>query len=400
MSERKIVEASIPDVEELLERVREMKPRLRERAPLCEEMRHVHPDTVAEFEAAGFYRILQPIEYGGYALAPDKFFRVVREVAEACSASAWCLSIVGVHNWEFSRFPKQAAKDVWGEDSATRISSSYAPFGKFTKVDGGVRVSGRWPWSSGSTESSWVILGGNATAYSGGEPPGACAVLIPRVDYKIEDTWQVAGLKGTGSNDIVVDDVFVPDHRVHAIQMEDKWKVGDSPFRGQTYEYPFFITFGYCLASSVLGMGKSMMNEFIEWNQERQNAYGIGVGYKDSALVQHRVAKAWALLDGAELKFDRDWAAMRELVERGKPIPLALRTQCKWSLVWIAYASEEACSLLFKAAGGTAIYSKNPMQRIFRDVMAATNHLYLQFDRGSSNFGQFLLSGESPDPQI
>src|SRR5271166_1188092 len=205
---------SVPTEAELLERARKLVPVLRERAARTEENRALLPETLKDFVEAGFYRILQPAKYGGFEMSPLTLFKVVMELAKGCPSSAWCLCLVTIHNWEVALLDPTAAQDLWGKDPDVRASSSYAPFGKIARVDGGYRVSGRWSWSSSADHCSWVILGGIVPRPEGaGGPPDVRAFLVPRPDYEVVDVWHVLGLKGTGSNDIIVKDPFVPEHR-------------------------------------------------------------------------------------------------------------------------------------------------------------------------------------------
>lgn len=386
-----------PAPEELLARARAMKPTLRQRAAKCEELRRVPDETIAGFEAADFFRILQPQEFGGYAYSPMVMLRVITELASACPSSGWVGGLVAVHSWEVGLMRRQAGRDVWGKDPNARVSSSYAPFGKLEKVAGGVKVSGRWPYSSGSDHCSWAFLGGGVPAFTNGEPPGMCAVLLPRSEYRVDDTWRVAGLAGTGSNDIVVEDAFVPDHRVHVIQNETKRTYDSLEYDEDTYKLPFFSVFGSSVAAAALGMAKGALEEFIAQNQTRRGAMS-GHAYRDDPLVQARVAKAWALIDAAELKRERDFADMEAKVAARQPITDGDRMRNKWNAVWIGGAAEEAIGLIYKVSGGNASYLTNPLQRFYRDISTAANHVYLQYDRGASSFGSFLMTGNANDP--
>lgn len=395
---KEAVEMDRPTPEELMARARAMKPALKQRATKCEELRRVPDETIAEFEAAGFFRVLQPKEFGGYAYSPIVMLRLITEVASACPSSGWVMGVLAIHNWEFGLMTRQAGRDVWADDPHARISSSYAPFGKLEKVPGGVKVSGRWPYSSGANHATWVLLGGGVPAYTNGEPPGMSAVLLPKSDYRIEDTWKVAGLAGTGSNDIVVEGAFVPDHRVHVIQNETKRTYESLEYDEDCYKLPFFSVFGNSLAAAALGMAKGALEEFIAQQQARIGAMS-GASYRDDPLVQARVAKAWSLIDAAELKRERDFADMEAKVAARQPISDADRMRNKWDAVWIGNAAEEAISLIYRVSGGNAAYLTNPLQRFYRDISTAANHVYLQYDRAASSFGSFMLTGNASDPQ-
>lgn len=383
--------------EELVARATALRPVLKQRARQCEEDRRVPPETVKDFEDAGFYRMMVPVEFGGYGYPPSVLVRVILELASACPSSAWVCGLYIIHGWEVALMTRQAAQDVWGDGSVPRISSSYGAFGKLEKVEGGVRISGRWPYSSGSDHASWAFLGGMVPAYTNGEAPGMVAALLPRSEYRVEDAWHVSGLAGTGSNEIVVDDAFVPDHRVHVIQNDVNRTYESKVFKEDTYKLPFFAVFGSTLASASLGMAKGMLEQFIEQNQSRRSAMGGGA-YRDDPLVQARVAKAWALIDAAQLKLHRNLAELEDKAKQGIAITDKDRMQVRWGAVWTATAAEEAIDLLYKVSGANAGFLSNPLQRFYRDISTAVNHVYLQYDRGASSFGTFLLTGTTNDP--
>src|SRR6478672_13726116 len=194
--------------------VTELLPALRQRAQETEDARVVPAESVKALEETGFFKLLQPRAYGGLEADPVTFFTAVRLIAGACGSTGWVASVVGVHPWQLALFPPQAQDDVWGADPATRMSSSYAPTGKAKLVKGGGEVggggyqlNGRWSFSSGCDHASWVLLGG-IVPDEAGQPVDFCTFLLPASDYTIDDVWDTVGLRGTGSNDIVVDNAF------------------------------------------------------------------------------------------------------------------------------------------------------------------------------------------------
>ncbi|MBI1684117.1 acyl-CoA dehydrogenase family protein [Caulobacter hibisci] len=389
--------APTPTPEDLLARALALVPVLKGRAAACEANRAVLDDTVADFLQAEFYRMLQPAAYGGYEMHPMSLFRVAMALAKGCPSSAWCLNLVAVHNWELALYPPQAAQDVWGADPDTRISSSYAPFGKIERVDGGFKVSGRWPWSSGSDHCQWVFLGGMAPTQEGAFMPDMRVFLIPRSDYRIDDTWHVMGLKGTGSKDIVVDGAFVPEHRTHkfldSFMMQD---VGLETFTSPNYRYPFGVIFAYCLSVVTLGMADGALEEFRAQMRERVGAYD-GAKALEDPFVRQRLAEAEALIRGAHASLEAAFAEMDALLAAGAPLPVELRVQNKWNAQHTAKTAMQAIELLFKATGGRGIREENPMQRYFRDVHAASNHAYLNADKGAINAGGVLMGAQTMD---
>lgn len=388
---------SIPDEAALLERARRLSPVLRERAQRTEENRAMLPETVQDFVEAGFYRILQPAKFGGYELSPLTLFRVAMELAKGCPSSAWCMSLVAVHNWEIALLDPQCAADLWGADPDARASSSYAPFGKVTAVEGGYRISGRWSWSSGSDHCSWVILGGIVPREGREGPPDLRAFVIPRPDYRVEDVWHVLGLKGTGSNDIIVEDAFVPEHRthqfVHSFAMSDP---GRATFTSRNYKYPFGVVFAYSLSVVTVGMAEGALAAFREDMKVRLGAYD-GARAMEEPFVRHRLAEAEAIIRGLRARLDANFAEMDAIIDTGAPFPLDVRVKNKWDAQWIAKEAMKAVELLFKASGARGIKLDSPMQRFFRDVHAASNHAFLNPDKGSLNAGLVQLGGMTTD---
>lgn len=384
-----------PTAAELLDRARAMRPVLEGRAAQCEALRRVPDETIEEFEAAGFFRMIQPAQYGGYELRPIDLFQVSIEVAKACPSSGWVLNLLAVHNWEVALLDPRAGTAIWGEGDRTRLSSSYAPFGKVEAVDGGFRVSGRWPWSSGCDHAQWAILGGIARDEAGNADPRS--FFVRRADYVIDDTWHVIGLKGTGSKDIVVEDAFVPDYLTH--RFADSF-MGTDPglahYENGNFRYPFGIVFAYCLASATIGMAEGALDEFRGQMADRTGAYDNSRAVEDP-FVQHRLAEAGALVRGIRQRFESNFNEMEEFIARGETLPLAVRVRNKWDTQVIAKQAKEAVDLLFKASGGRGIREENPMQRFFRDIHAASNHAFLNADKGSLNAGLFELAGVTKD---
>lgn len=198
---------------EVLTRIRDVLPALAERIGSGEERRRLPRATVDDLVPTGVFRMLQPRRYGGLEDDPTHFYEVVREVSKVCGSTGWVLSVLGVHPWHVSLFPQAAQEEVWSSGPDTLICSSYAPVGRLTAVEGGYLLSGRWSFSSGCDHTSWALLGGLVVGDEG-RPVDFLSVLVPQPDYRVLDVWDSMGLRGTGSNDIVVDEAFVPAHRV------------------------------------------------------------------------------------------------------------------------------------------------------------------------------------------
>ncbi|MDX1506417.1 MAG: acyl-CoA dehydrogenase family protein, partial [Spongiibacter sp.] len=184
----------------MMSAIRALQPLLRDRAEETRQLRKVPQASIDALQDMGFFLALQPKRYGGLEMSPQQFFAMQIALAEACMSTAWASGIIAVHALRVAMMDDRAQQAVWGASIHTRVSSSYAPMGKVSVVDGGFKLSGRWGWSSGSDHCTWVLLG----AIVPGE--GYRTFLLPKSDYRIIDTWQSMGLEGTGSNDILVED--------------------------------------------------------------------------------------------------------------------------------------------------------------------------------------------------
>src|SRR3954464_14500173 len=193
----------------VLDGVRDLLPAFRERADETERLRVVPDANIKELEEVGFFKLLQPRRFDGHESDPIDFYTAVRDIAGACGSTGWVSSVVGVHPWQVALFSDEAQQAVWGEDTNTRLSSSYAPTGKAQLTEGGYRLSGKWSFSSGCDHCTWVLLGG-LVFNEDGNVVDFKTFMVPRSDYTIEDVWNVVGLRGTGSTDLVVEDRFVP----------------------------------------------------------------------------------------------------------------------------------------------------------------------------------------------
>jgi len=298
-----------PRAQEMLAAARAMGPALRERRARCKADRRVPDETVAEFHDAGFFKILQPEQWGGYAMDPQVFYMVGLEVARHCPSSAWILGVIAVHNWQLAVFDDQAAQDVWADDPTTLISSSYAPVGKVKVVDGGFRLSGRWSFSSGSQHCKWAFLGAVVpTPAAPFDMANYRTFLVPISDYEIVDNWDVVGLQGTGSHDIVVDDVFVPEHRTH--KSMDGFlcdnpgnAVNDAPL----YRMPFMQVFVRAVCTATLGACEGALESFVEVAKTRQ----VGPNkMKNDPFARQIAAETKASIEEMKLTMGRNFDAL------------------------------------------------------------------------------------------
>src|SRR5215217_7393384 len=236
---------AIPDYGGVLERAEALVPTLAARARHAEELRRIPDETIEDLRKSGLFRVLQPKRVGGAELPYDALVRVTAILARGCGSTAWVYANLANHDFMLAMWPGEAQEDVWGVSSDQLIGSALMfPPGRATKVAGGYKLSGRWKFSSGIDACTWTMLGGIASA--DGELPDYRVFLVPLDDYDTIDTWYAAGLRGTGSKDVTVSDIFVPEHRTLAVdRMKGCGAPGAALNPGPLYRLPVFDMFPY-----------------------------------------------------------------------------------------------------------------------------------------------------------
>ena len=375
---------------EVLDAVRDLLPLLRDRAQETEDLRRIPDESIKSLQETGFFKLLQPARYGGLEASPNDFYRGVRLIASACGSTGWVSSVLGVHPWQLALFDDRAQQEVWGEDTSTLVSSSYAPMGRAKAVDGGFRFSGRWSFSSGCDHAQWIFLGGLVLGEEG-TPVDFRTFLLPRADYEIEDVWDTIGLRGTGSNDIIVSDVFVPEHRTLSFMETGRCAgPGQAVNTSPVYKLPFATVFCNSIAVPVLGMATGAYESYVGWTRERVRA-STGGKAADDSFNQVRIAEAAGRIDAAVLQIERNIDEALDLATRGEKIPMPLRVRVRRDQVNATGAGIAAVDRLFESAGGRALKAGTPIQRFWRDAHAGRVHAINDPEKALALFGQFEL---------
>jgi len=375
---------------QVLQAVTDLLPVLRERAQETEDLRRIPDESIKSLQATGFFKLLQPQRYGGLEASPVDLYRGVRMIASACGSTGWVSSVLGVHPWQLGIFDDRAQQEVWGEDPATLVSSSYAPMGRATPVDGGFTFNGRWSFSSGCDHAQWIFLGGLVMGPEG-TPIDFRTFLLPRSDYEIEDVWDTIGLRGTGSNDIIVKDAFVPEYRTLSfIETGRCAGPGQEQNTAPLYRLPFASVFSCSIAVPVVGMATGAYDSYVSWTKERVRA-STGTKAADDSFNQIRIAESAAQLDGAVLQIERNIEEELAYAERGEKIPMSLRVRVRRDQVNATAAGIAAVDRLFESAGGRALRAGTPIQRFWRDAHAGRVHAINDPEKVRVMYGQFEL---------
>jgi 3-hydroxy-9,10-secoandrosta-1,3,5(10)-triene-9,17-dione monooxygenase len=375
----------------VVEAVKDLLPALRERAQEAEDARRVPDESIKALQEAGVFRLLQPARYGGYEAEPLTLFTAVRAIASACGSTGWVASVVGVHPWQVALFPAQAQEEVWGQDPNTRLSSSYAPTGRATAVPGGYRLSGRWSFSSGCDHATWVLLGGIVTDADGNRVD-FCTFLLPIADYTIDDVWDTVGLRGTGSNDIVVDDVFVPAHRALSFADTSRCRCpGQEVNPGPSYRVPFGSVFSYAITTPIIGMATGAYDAHVAYMRERVRASYAKAKAAEDPFSQVRIAEAASEINAAWLQLENNMNSLMRHATAGERIPMTLRLQVRRDQVRGTGRAIAAIDTLFENSGGRVLKSGTPIQRFWRDAHAGRLHAINDPERALALYGAGLL---------
>lgn len=375
---------------EMLGKIIALQPRFRERAAKTKEIRKVPDESIKDLQDIGFFLTLQPQLYGGYELDPQDFFRMHIAISEACMSTAWAAGIIAVHAFQIALMDIRAQEDVWSNDIHTRVSSAYAPMGKVEAVEGGFKFSGRWGWSSGSNHCTWVLLGGIVP----GE--GYRTFLIPRADYEIVDTWHTMGLEGTGSNDIVVKDAFVPDHRTHK-QMDgfNLTNPGAAINNAYLYQIPWAQIFVRVVCTPAIGACKDAMRLYMD-AASRKFSMDPSKHSTDPSTLE-RIAAAENIIDEMETMLFRNFNEMVDHA-RARSVPtLEQRAKYRYQASLVIDKSLQVIDSLFSMAGGSSVFLGAEIQQRFLDIHTARAHVANNPTNFGRNLGGLHLGAENKD---
>src|SRR3954469_5701288 len=381
--------------EDAMRRAREIVPTLAERAQKSEDARVLLPENEKLLHETGLFRYHQPKRFGGMELSFVAVVDIVAELARACPSTAWNVGNLGCHHWLLGYYPPETQHEIWDADPDALIASSIAlAAGRGRRVADGFVVSGRWPFSSGVDNCDWNMLA--VTVYENDKPVDWRLCVVPKSDYKIIDNWYAMGMVGTGSKDIEVREVFVPERRALELAkcrggLEHPGAALNS---GPLFRIPIVAAAGHPLSASALGAAEGALGHVVEVFSKRIGTY-TGAKVSDFQAVQIKVAKARALVDSARYLMRGSALAMeRENLD----IETKLRLRIQNTLA--VMQSREAVETLWSCYGANAIYTRDPLQRFLRDTQAINQHFSFNFDIAGSAFGAAAMGGKYTNPTM
>ncbi|MYR06913.1 hydroxylase [Gordonia sp. SID5947] len=361
---------------EALDNIAALADEIRGQADEAERLGRLPDETAKKLKAAGPIRLLQPKKYGGYEAHPREFAETVMAAASLDGATGWVCGIVGVHPWQLAFADPKVQEEVWGTDNDTWMASPYAPTGIAVPVDGGYIFNGRWQFSSGTDHCDWIFLGAMLGTAEGAiaEPMTMLHMILPRSDYQIvDDSWNVVGLKGTGSKDIIVKDAFVPAYRVmNGDQVIDGTAQREYGVTETLYKMPWSNMFPLGISAAVIGIAEGALAAHLDYQRDRVGAQGTAI--KDDPYVLFAVGEAAADINAARQELLATVDAMWDIVDAGKEVSFEQRAAGRRTQVRAAWRAVMAVDQIFARSGGNALRMDKPLQRFWRDAHAGLNH--------------------------
>jgi 3-hydroxy-9,10-secoandrosta-1,3,5(10)-triene-9,17-dione monooxygenase len=379
-------------LEAVINRATALIPSLCNRAVRTEELRRLPPETVRDLHDSGLFRIVQPKRVGGLELDYVALVDCADAIGRADASVAWNLANLASHHWMLGMFDPRAQDLVWDKDPDALIASSFIfPAGRARKVDGGYLLRGSWPFSSGVDSSEWNMLASVVSSDDEADGIEYRIFLLNKSDYKILDTWNSAGLRGTGSNDVEVKDAFVAEAMTLAVSDLDG---GPTPGSGVNpnplYALPVFSLFPYVLSGVALGNAQACLDDYIEIARHRASTYNRAK-LGDLQSTQIKIAEASAKIDAARLIMRSACIEAMADARRGHVPDIAAKTRSRRDGAYSVNLCTEAVSLLFAASGARGLSTAGVLQRQFRDAHAINSHIAFNFDAAGTNYGRVAL---------
>ncbi len=380
----------VPTLEALLGRIDETRPVLERNVNQTEADRRVAQENIDALTRAGAFKTMTPRRFGGYEMTIREKMAVTAAVAESCGSTAWVVALSNVCSWLASLLPDQAQEEIFGADPDAKIAGVLAPSPDVRKVPGGYEVSGTWPWATGSLHADWALVGMVIPDDDGNVVDQALG-FVPMSEVTIEDTWFVAGMKGTGTNTLVADKVFVPDHRQYPVSRALDNEYATEHADESLYRSSFAPVLTVILGAAQLGLGRAARDFVMEKAPKRGIAYTRFERQVDSTAFQMQVSRAATLIDLAHLLLYRAADDIDEAAAAAEKLPYVVRARVHADTSESVRLVREAIDLLLTAHGASSFADVSPLQRIWRDSSTAGRHAAVEPLVGQEVYGKALL---------
>lgn len=387
---------------EALQRARDMVPILRERAQKSEDARMLIRTNEQLLHESGLFRFHQPRAFGGMELDFVAVVDIPAELARGCPSTAWHVGNLGCHHWILGYYDPQTQREVWDANPDALIASSIAlAAGRGRKADGGFIVNGRWPFSSAVDNSDWNMLAVTVYGEDGKSAVDWRLCLVPKAEYQVMDTWYAMGMVGTGSKDVAVTDLFVPERRALPLSRcrGGLDHPGASLTNGPLFRIPIVAASSHPLAPAAIGAAEGAYELFVASMRQRAGTY-TGAKVADFQAVQIKVAQARALIDAARLLLRESAIAFQDMAERNDVPSLEAKLRYRAHSAFAVNKAREAVEILWSCYGAQGLYTRDPLQRHLRDVLAIAQHYSFNFDIAGAAYGLAALGGNYANPTM
>ena len=375
---------------DLVERAAGLRPLLAGNADQADRERGVPAENIDALGDAGLLSLMQPARYGGLQTDFRTLLEVSREVGRACGSTAWVTSLLNATAWFVGLFPARAQDDVWADTPDARVAGVVTPSGTARVTEGGFLVSGRWAPASGCAHAQWAVLG-VTRADAEGTPDAVGLVLAPMSELTVQDTWFVAGMRGTASNTLIGEDLFVPEHRFLSVPDAVEGRYA-TPFTDEAlYRAPFVPTAALVLTGPQLGLAAAAVDILAERAPKRALTMTSYASQAEAPTIQIAAAHAASLADSAQLHAFRAAADIDEAARAGVVPDYDARARMRMDAGMAAVHAREAVRIVCSAQGASSFGESNPLQRIWRDVEASSRHAVLNPDVAAEIYGKSLF---------
>jgi alkylation response protein AidB-like acyl-CoA dehydrogenase len=379
--------------DELVGRAAELRPIIEANAAAGDVDRRLPDATIEAIADAGLFRIMTPQRYGGYETDIRTHLATTAEIAKADGATGWVTGLTNVCAWLVGVLPERAQDEVWGDSPDTRTAGVTAPTATSSRVDGGLQVSGSWSWASGSLHAQWG-LGGVPVVNEAGEPVDEALAFFPMSDVTIEDTWFMSGMRGTGSNTIVAEDIFVPDHRLFSLPRSLTGAYGTEHTDEALYRSAIVPVLAIILVGPMLGMALRALELVIDQAGTKGIAY---TGYQpqaSSVSFQYQLAEAASKIDTAHLHAYRAADVIDADARAGRWPDRVSRARARQDTGWVTRHCKEAVDILMTIGGAGGFAESSPLDRIWRDMSVCARHVIVTPGVNQEILGRALLDIE------
>jgi 3-hydroxy-9,10-secoandrosta-1,3,5(10)-triene-9,17-dione monooxygenase len=387
---------------EAMRRARAMVPILRERAARAEDARMLLRENEQLLHESGLFRFHQPRSFGGMELDFVAVVDIPAELARGCPSTAWNVGNVACHHWILGYYDPATQHEVWDANPDALIASSIAlAAGRGRKADGGFVINGRWPFSSAVDNSDWNMLAVSIYDGDGKTPVDWRLCLVPKSDYEVIDTWYAMGMAATGSKDVAVSELFVPERRALPLLRcrGGSGHPGAALSPGPLYRIPIVAASSHPLAPAALGAAEGAYELFLETMATRAGTY-TGARVADFQAVQIKVARARCLIDSARDLLRQSAIAFQAAAQRNEAPDLETKLRFRAHSAFAVNQSREAVETLWSCYGAQGLYTRDPLQRHLRDVLAISQHFSFNFDIAGAAYGLHALGGRYANPTM